>query len=189
MDPPTFAVESPLDNEMEPDAPVIATPVVTSTLPLFPLIPALLDPTDTLPEDPLVEEPEDTVTVPPVSSALVPAIIETPPPIPSPLCPTESKISPPLCAEELPVATLIPPESPLTVPVLKLMEPLAAVPSLAAPVLISTEPLDTESEFPLTTTIEPPVDVSLLPAFKVTSPARVSPALDPTCNRIPPATV
>jgi hypothetical protein len=141
-----------------PLLPRVALPVLTTTIPLTPLKPALAVVMVNEPDEnePLV--PVAIVTKPPVAPLDIPAVMETWPPIPQSPDPTVIEIAPPRPLPDVdPEPTMILPLFPLAeVPVLNTSIPLIPLtPALAVVRIIA--PL-ADDPAPVTTVIAPPVE-------------------------------
>jgi hypothetical protein len=170
---------------MDPDAPLVVLPVLTTTFPLMPELDPIVFavPTVTAPLEVSALEPELMLTEPPVNVAplLKPAASVIAPPSRSPL-PTESPILPAVPATASPVEMDINPELPvLDAPVANVALPVtpAALLSMDDAVVIDTRPLDCCWLAPDVMVTSPPSTASVVvdPAVTVTAPpAPLSPS-------------
>ena len=145
----------PVDISILPDEPLVAAPVLMSTVPED-------DTPDASPNDPIVTPPPtldvlapaDTVMLPPVAAVESPALIAIEPPMPVFDEPTVNEISPLLCVPlAAPLESLIAPLEPLA----ELPDPTDTAPvSLLSAVVTDTLPLATEVPWPLKTLTYPP---------------------------------
>jgi hypothetical protein len=147
-------VLDPLINDREPPLPVLPVPAEIEALP--PVAPPM---------------PADSAKLPPLSSALSPALISATPPVPVVVAPTDTLNVPALPAPEAPVDSDMSPAEPAEAePVDKVNDPVE--PTLESAEASMIAPLEEVPPAPLRSETEPPV-ICESPAEMSTSPPDV----------------